>query len=112
MAVRIMDGYLNLNFSASEALMTKMLNILYHVPLIFRFSNLYKIQQTHVLNGIFKIADEVYEAKLDKQNQDSVNESFENNESKNFISHLMDPKHELSIEEIKDEINTLIAAVR
>ena len=73
---------------------------------------MYKIQQTHIHNGIFKIADEVYEAKLDKQNQDSVNESFENNESKNFISHLMDPKHELSIEEIKDEINTLIAAVQ
>lgn len=94
--------------------MKKMLNILYHIPPIYRFTGLYQLEQTHVHKGALKIADEVYDEKLEtiNANCDNENENAEECKSKVFIHQLMKPQNEFSVEEIKDEINTLIAAVR
>lgn len=104
-------------FSASNILMTKVLNIFYHVKLIYRFTKNYQLEQEYVWNGLLKIADEVYDIKQEKSkavnnvDDDDGNCYGYTKKYKNFITTLMAPENGLSEEEIKDEINTLIAAV-
>lgn len=96
-----------------------MLNFLYHIEPIYRMTSLYQLEKKHIYNGVLKIADEAYdEKKLKSQNlpQNDSNEEDGYDEHwrkpKNFIDTLLDEKSGLSIEEIKDEINTLVAAVK
>jgi predicted CopG family antitoxin len=94
-----------------------MLNILYRFEPYYRLSTLYKLEQKHIFNGLLTIADEVYDEKLQIKNKESIaDHDIESDEGlkkrpKNFINTLMSPKSGLTEEEIKHEINTLVAAV-
>lgn len=98
--------------------MKKMLNFFYNIKPIYRMTSLYQLEKKHVHNGILKIADEAYDEKKLKSQSSSQNDSNEEDgydehwrKPKNFIDTLLDVKNGLSKEEIKDEINTLVAAV-
>lgn len=97
--------------------MTKMLNVIYLLKPIYRLTELYKLEVKHLHDGALKIADEVYDEKRDLQSKHLKNvKAFgefddENKKSRNFIETLMDPSNGLDEDEIKDEINTLVAAV-
>lgn len=99
--------------------MKKMLNILYQIEPIYRWTKLHTLEQKHVFNGLLKIADEVYDEKLHLQKQMLEDESSVvtqdddgyKRKPKNFLRTIMDPASGLTEEEIKHEINTLIAAV-
>lgn len=103
-------------FSAAAVLMKKMLNILYHFEPIYRWTKLYILEQKHIHNGALKISDEIFNQKKVLQlefeaNDENANEELCKKKSKNFIETLMDPSNGLDEAEIKDEINTLVAAV-
>lgn len=94
-------------------MMSKMVNILYQFKPIYRFTKNYKLERKHIYNGVLKIADEICKEKQNNllgEDQEIVY-SDDDGSSKNFISALLNPKNRLSDQEIKDEINTLIAAV-
>jgi hypothetical protein len=99
-------------------MMSKMLNFLYHFEPLYRFTSLYKLEQKHAHQGVLKIADDILEEKKEFQKKffDENRSSFDdedglNRKPKSFINTLLDPKNAFSEQEIKDEINTLIAAV-
>ena len=97
--------------------MTKSLNIFYHFPSIYRFTNLYQLEKKHWLDGVFKIADEILEEKQKLRNdvttvkENSCDSDGYEKKQKNFIKTLLSPKNSFGDQELKDEINTLIAAV-
>jgi hypothetical protein len=99
--------------------MLRMYNFLYRIEPLYRFTKLYQLEQKHVHNGVLKIADEILEDKLESRQkvEDNNNECIDHTEDgskrnpKSFIQTLVDPKNEFSYQEMKDEINTMIAAV-
>jgi hypothetical protein len=97
-------------------MMTKMLNVLYHIEPLYRLTPAFKAEKEILHEGVLKIADEIYEEKMKSGAVEIEAESeFEdgfNPKSRNFINTLINPKNALSEQEIKDEINTLVAAVR
>jgi hypothetical protein len=68
------------------------------------------------MKGVLTIADEICDEKRASQLQDEQTFGYDDDgytrKPKNFINALLDPKHDFTEKEIKDEINTLIAAVR
>lgn len=95
-----------------------MLNFLYHIEPIYRMTSLYQLEKKHIHNGVLKIADEAYDEKKLKfqnlpQNDSNEEDGYDEHwrKPKNFIDTLLDDKNGLSKEEIRDEINTLVAAV-
>jgi hypothetical protein len=99
-------------------MMQKMLNFIYRIEPIYRCTNLYKLEQIHAHNGVLKIADEILDEK--RKNQGKFEENKEMTEiehdgmkrkPKSFVETLIDPRNNFSDQEMKDEINTLIAAV-
>jgi hypothetical protein len=96
--------------------MLRMYNFLYRIEPLYRFTKLYQLEQKHVHNGILKIADEILEDKLESRlkiedNNNECTYQDDKKNSKSFIQTLVDPKNEFSYQEMKDEINTMIAAV-
>jgi predicted CopG family antitoxin len=92
-----------------------MFNLAYRFPPYYRLSNLRVLEQKHIFNGLLTIADEVYDAKLKLKSANSEDiESDDGYKKKpqNFINTLMNSNNGLTEEEIKQEINTLVAAVR
>jgi hypothetical protein len=110
---------LKILFNRSAKLLTcKTLNFFYRFEPIFRFTKLYQLEKKHAHNGFLKMADEIIDEK--RKNRNNIEKSSSLTECdqdglkkkpKIFVETLLDPKNELSYEEIKDEINTLIAAV-
>lgn len=100
-------------------MMIKMLNIFCRFEPLYRFTNLYQLEKKHIHEGVLTIADEVFDEKkevlekLSKDNTEAVIDNIDGlkRKPKSFIKTLFDPKNALSEGEIKDEINTLIAAV-
>lgn len=95
--------------------MAKMLNILYHIEPIYRLTKNYQLEKVHV-QAALKIADEICEEKKalrepPNHEETSICDDGLLRKQKSFIRTLLDPKHDLSDQEVKDEINTLIAAV-
>lgn len=103
-------------YSAAHIMMSKMVNVFYQIKPIYWFTKNYQLEKKHIYNGVLKIADEICEEKQhnslreDQEIAYNDEDGFSKN-SKNFISALLNPKNRLSDQEIKDEINTLIAAV-
>lgn len=97
--------------------MIKIFNFFYRIKPIYRLTKNYHLEQKYLHNGVLKIADEILDEKkncLEKNNEFSENEQdgSNNKKSKSFIKIITDPKNNLSYEEMKDEINNFIAAVR
>lgn len=95
-------------------MMSKMFNLLYSFKPIYRWSKLHQLEQKHAHNGFIKMAEEILDEKRGSKISDDK-ALFEDDDGyrrpKNFITSLLTSKHNLSEQEIKDEINTLIAAV-
>lgn len=78
---------------------------------------MYQSEIKHIWNGVFKIADDIYDEKLlslkNTEEEETSTEDFDGyqRKPKSFINTLVDPKNGLTEEEIKQEINTLVAAV-
>lgn len=96
--------------------MKKALNVFYHFEPLYRLSKLYKLEQKHFRNGMLKIADEVLDeqeklrSKLSSQSSDIYDDGH-SKRPKNFIDTLLDAKDRLDEDDMKDEINSTIAAV-
>lgn len=97
--------------------MSRLSKVWYHIEPIFKLSNLYKLQQKHIYEGVLKIADEILEEKKSKNSQEDLEEidlEFEDGgirKPKIAVDQLLSAQNLLSHEEIHHEINTIIAAV-
>lgn len=94
--------------------MKKVLNVIYKIEPIYRLTKLHKLEQKYYHQDMFKIADEVLEKQRKPSSEDLTHKSEETNfeitrHPKNYIETLLESR--LSQEEIRDEINTLVAAV-
>lgn len=89
---------------------------MHHFELLHRLTRNYQLEKIHVIDGVFKIADEVCEEKKklwmisDEKKHTLENDGY-SRKPKTFIRLLLNPKNGLDDKEIKDEINTLIGAV-
>lgn len=71
------------------------------------------MQQDHVVNGVRKISDTVLRSrKLFFEENPRVTNEEEGDKPQILIDQLLKNKDELSDDEINDEINTIILAVR
>lgn len=97
--------------------MAKMLNIFFRFKPFYRLTKTYELEQRHLINGAFKVADEICDEKrsLREELRDTKEAIGEDDgyskKPKNLINALLSPSNGLEEQEIKDEINTIIAAV-
>lgn len=70
---------------------------------------MYQEELKYVDNGVFKIADDVLESK--KYSEIPKSPELYTKTPKKFIDQLLSAKHILNDDEIRDDINTIIAAV-
>ena len=89
-----------------------------HPEPIYKLTKLYQTQLKHLENGVLAIADEIlaeknfqYDNKVKKQHDTSYKSIDDEKKPQIFIDHLFELRTHLSLEEIKDEINTIMAAV-
>jgi hypothetical protein len=80
-----------------------------HFEPFYKMSKYYQMEMDGRTKGSLKFADEIFENA--KRNQELENNNEDEKVSKNAIKTLVDPKHQLSDEEIKQEIITLLVAV-
>lgn len=97
-------------------MMTKMFNVLYHFESIYRFTNLCKLERKYIHDGVLKVADEILKEHEDLEDLEAdehqdFEDGFTVKKPRTFIKTLLKSKNVLSDQEIKDEINTLVAAV-
>lgn len=99
-------------------MMAKMMNIFHKITPLYTLTELYRLEKKHVFEGIFSIAEQIYNGKNSTPNIVAKDEFSGEEEdgykknSKNLLSTLIDPKNGLSEAEIKDEILTFVIAVR
>ena len=105
--------------SGAEIISERLFKVWLHGKLLFRLTELYKREKKYVINGMLAIADDVLREKS-LQNNEEISKNEESNEDKElnykkpliFIDQLFNLRHIFSQKEIKDEINTVIVAVR
>lgn len=105
-------------FSTARVLMSKVLNVFYHIKPIYRFTKSYRLEKKHFTDKIRKLADEVLEEKrnlkavVSDEKETNHEDDGYRRKTKNYIKTLLNPENNFSEEEIKDEINTLVVAVK
>lgn len=89
-----------------------------HPEPIFKLTKLYQTQLKHLDNGVLAVADEIiaeknfqYDNKILKQHDNSDESNDDKVKPQIFIDHLFELRTHLDLDEIKDEINTIMAAV-
>lgn len=92
--------------SAHQLFALKALKIWLQFKPIFRFTKDFVLHKKHVVNGIFRIADEIISEK-----EKSFTESSESDQPQIFIDQLFKKREVFSFAEMRDEILTVIAAV-
>lgn len=105
--------------SGAEIISERLFKVWLHFKPIFRLTDLYKREKKYVINGMLTIADDVLREKSLQDNEEIPNNE-ETDEDKElnckkpiiFIDQLFNLRHIFSQKEIKDEINTVIVAVR
>ncbi|CRK99229.1 CLUMA_CG012623, isoform A [Clunio marinus] len=76
---------------------------------IMRMSNLYELEQKHILNGMFKMAHDLIQEKEENiRNNNDV--KYKSEKPQIFIDQLFKKRNEFSFDEMADEINTIILA--
>lgn len=107
-----------LNCSSAQVLMAKMLNIFFRFKPFYRLTKTHELEQRHLINGAFKVADEICDEKKGlREKSEATEETIHgeddgySNKPKSLINALLSPNNGLEEQEIKDEINTIIAAV-
>lgn len=105
-------------FSSISLLNERVFKVWLHPEPIYKLTKLYQTQLKHLENGVLAIADEIlaeknfqYENKDKTQHDASSNLIDDEEKPQIFIDHLFELRTHLSLEEIKDEINTIMAAV-
>lgn len=105
-------------FSSISLLNERVFKVWLHPEPIYKLTKLYQTQLKHLENGVLAIADEILAEKnfqydnKDKTQHDSSSQLVDDKEKPQiFIDHLFKLRTHLSLEEIKDEINTIMAAV-
>jgi hypothetical protein len=88
-----------------------MLTFGYQLDPIFRMTKLYELEQKHIKDGLLKIADDVILEKQKKFATDGGNHEHSDGSPQTFIDQLFKMRDAFSIEEMRDEINTIILAV-
>lgn len=73
-------------------------------------SKLYDLEKKHMTNGMFKMADDLIEQKEKNLNNNDV-DATSTDGPQCFIDQLYKKRDEFDLDEIKDEINTIIIAV-
>lgn len=86
----------------TKAMNDRLFKVWLHVELFYKLSSTREMYEKYVENGFFAIAHEIFNEK--KHEADDT--------SKSVINQLVNPKSALAEDEITDEINTLIGAVR
>lgn len=87
------------------------MNILNHVEPIFRMTSTYREEKRIVYDGVLKMADNVMDEMSRKSLDSSERDDDFGSKPKTFIRALTNRRNGLAIDEIKEEINTFIAAV-
>lgn len=75
-------------------------------------TEMYKVEQKHIVNGFMKIANEVILQKEKDSESGVLKESAEPGTPQVFIDQLFKKRDILSNDEISDEVNTIIGTVR
>lgn len=95
-----------------------MFKVWLHPEPIYKLTQLYQTQLKHLDNGVLAIADEIlaeknfqYDNNVHIQHKSNNNLIDDEEKPQIFIDHLFELRSQLSLEEIKDEINTIMAAV-
>lgn len=92
----------------------KFFKVWLHYKPILSLTKYYKIEQDLIINGVFNIADDIYSKNLldltENKRVDNLEESVK--KQKNFIDIIMDNRDVFTKEEVRDEINTMLFAVR
>lgn len=95
-----------------------MFKVWLHPEPIYKLTKLYQTQLKHLDNGVLAIADEIlaeknfqYDNNVQIQHEPKKNLIDDEEKPQIFIDHLFELRSQLSLEEIKDEINTIMAAV-
>ena len=113
--------YLNHN-SGTEIMMDRIVKLWLHFKPIYVFTKQYRMNKKYVQNGMFAIADEVLKEKEQQYNNKSIDEDdldnvkdYEDDGIKKpqiFIDQLLKMKEHFTLSEVKDELNTILIAVR
>lgn len=98
-------------YSALKVFAAKMLTFGYQLDPIFRMSKLYALEQKHIKNGLMKLADDVILEKEKNFAENPDDELSSTGKPQLFVDQLFKMRDSFSIEEIRDEINTVILAV-
>ncbi|CAO1364516.1 unnamed protein product [Diamesa serratosioi] len=114
------NKYLNDVHISISLLNERVFKVWLHPEPIFKLTKLYQKQLKHLDNGVLAIADEIiaekdfqYDNKNKLKQHDTTNESIDEDDEKKpqiFIDHLFELRTHLGLDEIKDEINTIMAA--
>ena len=110
------------NYSGAEIISDRLFKIWLHFKPIYIFTKLYRMEKKFVQNGMYAIGDEVlkekelqYQTKSSNKDHLNDNNDDERGEIKKpqiFIDQLLKMREHFTIAEIKDELNTIIIAVR
>lgn len=92
----------------------KFFKVWLHYKPILSLTKYNKIENNIILNGVFKIADSIYNTNLNDLNNMQIKDNFDESSYKRqkvFIDIILENKDLFTKEEIKDEINTMLFAV-
>lgn len=88
---------------------TKSMKSWYALKFYYIFTKTYKLEQEHVVNGIYKVADKVIKEKFFNS---IPAETSSSNRTQYLVDQLFKHSDKLDNEEIRDEIITMIISVR
>ncbi|CRK99228.1 CLUMA_CG012629, isoform A [Clunio marinus] len=76
---------------------------------IMRMSNLYELEQKHILNGMFKMAHDLIQEK-EENIRNNNDDKYKSEKPQIFIDQLFKKRNEFSFDEMADEINSIVVA--
>ncbi|CAO1393073.1 unnamed protein product [Diamesa hyperborea] len=98
---------------AGDILTNKFIKVWLHYKPLFKLTKYYKLEQKHIMKGIFKIADDILEEKKGQKVEENLNEMDDEEfyrKPQIFIDQILKFGNIFNEQDIKDEINTLIVA--
>ncbi|CAO1411048.1 unnamed protein product [Diamesa serratosioi] len=98
---------------AGDILTNKFIKVWLHYKPFYKLTKYYKLEQKHIMQGVFKVADDILEEKQRQKLEDNLNEVDEESffrKPQIFIDQIMKFGDIFNEQDIKDEINTLIVA--
>lgn len=115
--------YFSLLFSGAAILIERLCKVWLHSDLIFKCTKLYRLQKKHLIEGVFKGGESMITeqdssifAEIDvnagiDENGNDISGPVDFKTPRILIEQLKEMKKVVPIQDIKDEINTFMAAV-